>query len=106
MRKLIFVGFIVIGSVLGLALAIGASWGPRLVIMSFGALAGSVVGGALFGISRGIGKPRLRDEILRGLGTTSEDLVGNYWRDEGHPQFMKPPSPDSKPFGGSGGTTD
>jgi hypothetical protein len=32
--------------------------------------------------------------------------MDNYWRDEGNPQFMKPPSPDKKEFGGSGGMTD
>lgn len=106
MRKLIFVGFVAVGALLGLVLAASAAWGPRLVIMSFGALAGVAVGGALSGIGRKGSIPRPRDEALRGLGTTSEDLEDNYWRDEGHPQFMKPPSPDSRQFGGSGGALD
>lgn len=106
MRKLIFIGFIVLGTLLGLVLAASASWGARLVVMSFGALAGAAVGGAFSGIGKRGRAPELRDEALRGLGTTSEDLMDNYWRDEGHPQFMKPPSPDSKQFGGSGGMTD
>lgn len=33
MRKLIFIGFILVGAVLGLALAVKAPWGARLVIM-------------------------------------------------------------------------
>ncbi|MBI2752341.1 MAG: hypothetical protein HYX46_02335 [Betaproteobacteria bacterium] len=104
MRKLIFYGFIVAGMVLGLVLAASASWGPRIVVMLFGALAGTAIGGALSGIGRR--GPHVRDETLRGLGTTTEDLMDNYWRDEGHPQFMKPPSTDSKQFGGSGGIAD
>ncbi len=106
MRKVIFVGFVVVGALLGLALAAGAAWGPRFVIMSFGALAGAAVGGALSNIGRRGSIRWPKDEALRGLGTTSEDLEDNYWRDEGHPQFMKPPSPDSRQFGGSGGAPD
>jgi hypothetical protein len=108
MRKLIFIGFIVMGVVLGLVLAASASWGPRIVVMLFGALAGTAIGGALSGIGRrGRGRgPHVRDETLRGLGTTTGDLMDNYWRDEGQPQFMKPPSTDSKQFGGSGGIAD
>ena len=106
MRKLIFIGFVVVGTILGLLLAASASWGARLVVMSFGALAGAAVGGAFSGIGERGRAPQLGDRALRGLGTTSEDLMDNYWRDEGHPQFMKPPSPDNKQFGGSGGMTD
>lgn len=106
MRKLIFIGFIVVGIALGLVLAARASWGPRFVVMLFGALAGAAVGGAFSGIGKSGRGPRFRDETLRGLGTTTEDLMDNYWRDEGHPQFMKPASPDSKKFGGSGGIAD
>lgn len=106
MKKLLFIGFIAVGALLGLVLAAQASWGPRLVIMSFGALAGAAVGGAFSGLGWGGAKSWFRDETLRGLGTTSEDLMDNYWRDEGHPQFMKPPLPNSKQFGGSGGMMD
>lgn len=84
-------------------LAAGASWGPRLVVMFFGALGGAAVGGAFSGM-RKPGRPR--EDALRGLGTTDEDRLDNYWRDQGHPQFMKPPSPDSKQFGGSGAMND
>lgn len=106
MRKLVFIGFVVVGTLLGLVLAENVSWGARFVVMSFGALAGAAVGGAFSGLGRRGRVPQLRDGALRGLGTTSEDLMDNYWRDEGHPQFMKPPSPDKKEFGGSGGMTD
>ena len=28
------------------------------------------------------------------MGVTSEDLAANFWRDKGHPPFMKPPEAD------------
>jgi hypothetical protein len=31
------------------------------------------------------------------MGVTSEDLAANYWRDKGHPPFMKPPESDLNP---------
>ena len=106
MRKLISIGFIVAGSAVGLLSTLGDGWGLKLFLMCLGALVGGAAGGALSRIGRG-GRPmHPRDDTLRGLGTTSEDLMNNYWRDEGHPQFMKPPSPDSKEFGGTGGVAD
>jgi hypothetical protein len=106
MRKLIFVGFVVAGSAIGLLSTVGDGWGLKLFMMCLGALVGAAGGGALAGIGRGCRTTSRRDDTLRGLGTNSEDLMENYWRDEGHPQFMKPPSPDSKQFGGTGGMAD
>lgn len=106
MRKLIFVGFIVAGSAIGLLSALGERWALKGFMIGLGALVGATAGAVLSRIGQG-GRPiSRRDETLRGLGTTSEDLMDNYWRDEGHPQFMKPPSPDSKQFGGTGGMAD
>ena len=106
MRKFIFIGFVVAGSAVGLLSTLGDGWGLKLVMTCLGALSGAAFGGAL---SRGgrNDRPMLRrDDTLRGLGTTSEDLMDNYWRDEGHLQFMKPPSSDIKEFGGTGGIAD
>ena len=106
MRKLIFIGSIVAGSAVGLLATLGDGWGLKLFMMCLGALVGAAAGGALSRIGRG-GRPMPhRDDSLRGLGTTSEDLLDNYWRVEGHPKFMNPPSPDSKQFGGTGGMAD
>ena len=105
MRKLIFIGFVVAGSAVGLLSTVGDSWALKLLMICIGALVGTVAGGALSRMGRG-GLMFHRNETLRGLGTTSDDLMDNYWRDVGHPQFMKPPSPDSKPFGGTGGVAD
>jgi hypothetical protein len=106
MRRLIFVGSIVVGAAIGLLSTLGDDWGLKLLMVSLGALVGTAVGGGLSKIGRG-GSCALREgRALRGLGTTPEDLLDNYWRDEGHPQFMKPPSPDDKQFGGSGATSE
>jgi len=104
MVKLIF---IFTGSAVGLLSTLGDGWGLKLFMMCLGALVGAIAGGALSRIGRG-GRPmhHHQDDTLRGIGTTAEDLDDNYWRDEGHPQFMKPLSPDSKQFGGSGGAMD
>lgn len=106
MRKLIFIGFIVAGSAIGLLSTLGDGWSLKFFMMCGGALVGTAVGGGLLRIGRGESLVPRQDDTLRGLGTTPEDLVDNYWRDEGHPQFMKPPSPDNKQFGGSGGMAD
>ena len=106
MRKLIFIGFVVAGVAIGLLSAMGESWGLKLFMLALGGLVGATAGAALSRIAQG-GRPiSSRDDALRGLGATSEDLMENYWRDEGQPQFMKPPSPDSKQFGGTGGMAD
>lgn len=106
MRKLIFMGFIVAGAAIGLLSAVGEAWALKLFMMALGGLVGATAGAALSRIGQGGHPIPRRDDALRGLGTISEDLLDNYGRDEGHPRFMKPPSPDSKQFGGTGGMTD
>lgn len=106
MRKLIFIGFVVAGSSVGLLSTLGDGWGLKLFMTCLGALVGTAVGGALSRIGRRGRSSLYHEDTLHGLGTTSEDLMDNYWRDEGHPQFMKPPSPGSKEFGGTGGIAD
>ena len=106
MKKLIFIGLTLLGAAVGLLSTLGDGWSLKLFMMCFGVLVGATAGGAISRIGRGSRPMPHRDDILRGLGTTSEDLMVNYWRDEGHPQFMKQPSPDSKQFGGTGGIAD
>lgn len=106
MRKFVVIGFIVAGSAIGLLSALDERWALEGFMMGLGALVGAIAGTVLSKIGQD-GRPiSRRNDTLRGLGTTSEDLMDNYWRDEGHPQFMKPPSPDSKQFGGTGGMAD
>lgn len=91
MRKLIFIGFVALGALIGLLSAAKADWATRLVMMGVGVLFGAPIGGALTGISRKGRLPLEWDEThLPGMGTTPKDLAANYWRDKGHPPFMKP----------------
>lgn len=106
MRILMFIGFIVAGSAVGLLSCLGDDFGITLFMTCLGAFFGAILGRAISGIGRGRSPGKYPDDTLRGLGTTDDDLLDNYWRDENHPQFMKPASPDSKPFRGAGGTTD
>lgn len=91
MRKLIFIGFIALGALIGLIAARNGDWGTRLVMIGVGALFGAPIGGALASIGRKGRQPLEWDENpLPGMGTTPKDLAANYWRDKGHPPFMKP----------------
>ncbi|MEF8716995.1 MAG: hypothetical protein V5B35_06500 [Candidatus Accumulibacter necessarius] len=90
MRKLIFMVFIALGALIGLISATNSDWGTRLVMMGVGALFGAPIGGALASIGRK-GRPlEWEENPLPGMGTTPKDLAANYWRDKGHPPFMKP----------------
>lgn len=95
MRKAVFLSFLLLGIGAGYQSASEGGWGLRTVMMAVGALFGGAVGG---GLSQ-IGKRQTRDrhwrteeeiEPIPGMGTSSRDMAANYWRDEGHPPFMKP----------------
>jgi len=100
MRRAIFIGLIVLGATVGLSSALDGDWGLRIVMTLFGALVGTAIGGALSRIGSGRRSIRFVERAIPGLGTSSEDLAANYWRDKGHPPFMKPSSaePDRHMF--------
>ena len=52
MRKPIFIGFIVLGALVGLVSAGYSDWGTRFVMMGVGALFGAPIGGALASMDR------------------------------------------------------
>ena len=87
-RKLLFIASIAIGGFAGLLSSIDDEWMTQVVMIGFGALVGTAIGGALTG--RGNGSRR-RLEVDGGEPTTwADELVENFWRDRGHPPFMKP----------------
>jgi len=90
MRKLILIGFIVIGALVGLLSATKEDWPTRVVMMAVGVLFALPIGIVLARIGKK-GRPLDWDEQpLPGNSTSSKDLAANYWRDEGHPPFAKP----------------
>ena len=89
MRRAIFLGFILLGSVVGLLASRPEEWSIRIVVMLLAAMVGVAIGGALsrVGGQRPVGAV---SDALPGDGTTSKDLAANFWRDRGHAPFMKP----------------
>ena len=95
MRKLIFMSFIVLGAAVGLVTSLHDDWNVKVVMMTIGAVIGTVLGGALTATGRGSQSPQtFESDESYGQGTTAKDRDRNYWRDRGHPPFMKPSSAD------------
>jgi hypothetical protein len=91
MRKLIFIGFIALGALIGLLSAAKDDWATRAVMMGIGAIFGAPIGAALASIGMKRSPLKWEKDEIPGMGVTSEDLAANYWRDKGYPPFMKPP---------------
>lgn len=97
MRKLIFIGIVAVGALVGLLSAANDDWATRTVLGAVGALFGAAIGGALTRLGRSEKALAWESDAIPGMGMTSEDLAANFWRDKGHPPFMKPPEADSDP---------
>lgn len=94
MRKLSFVGIVAAGALVGLLSAADDDWATKIVLISVGALFGSACGGAITRLGMSKAPLPWQNDAIPGMGVTSEDLAANYWRDRGHPPFMKPPEAD------------
>ncbi|MDO8942669.1 MAG: hypothetical protein Q7U75_05765 [Desulfobacterales bacterium] len=81
MRKLFFVGIVTMGALVGGLTAVDGESGLRAVMALFGAIVGAAIGGAILKV----GLHPLKKREIPGIGTTSEDLSANYWRDRGNP---------------------
>lgn len=97
MRKLIFFGIVAVGALVGLLSGANDDWATRSVLSAVGALFGAAIGGAVARLDRSKKALRWDSDPIPGMGVTSEDLAANFWRDKGHPPFMKPPEADSDP---------
>ena len=95
MRMLAFLVLVLVGALAGWAAGQDEAQATRLVLAAVGALVGAAIGGALFKIGRGQASRSLTGNPIPGSGVTSEDLAANFWRDKGHPPFMKPPEGES-----------
>ncbi|MFT3815747.1 MAG: hypothetical protein QM740_20665 [Acidovorax sp.] len=99
MRKVIFLLFLLLGIGVGYLPARNDDWGLRIVMMAVGALFGGAIGGALSQIGKRDLKTRqwrTEEEIepIPGGGSSGRDLAVNFWRDQGHQPFTKPPRPE------------
>ncbi len=94
MRMLAFLVLVLAGALAGWAIWQDEALATRLVLAAVSPLVGAAVGGALLKIGRGQVSRSLTANPIPGSGVTSEDLAANYWRDKGHPPFMKPPEGD------------
>ena len=84
MRKIILIGFIVLGVALGLFSAMTESIGVQIVMGSVGVVAGAAIGGGLAGIGRRRQRGRTQnDEEPTALDRAQEEQVKNYWLDRG-----------------------
>lgn len=91
MRKLIFFVFVLLGATAGAMTALNDGVGVMLVMAGIGAVVGAALGGAISGVGAHL---RFREgsdpDASFGQGTSAKDRDRNYWRDRGHPPFMKP----------------
>lgn len=90
MRKLIFIGFIGLGALIGWISVMNSDWGTRLVMMGVGVLFAAPIGGALACIGKNGRSLGWGERELPSDGTSSKDMAANYWCDEGHSPFAKP----------------
>lgn len=91
MRKSILFACIAIGGMAGLLVAAYDTWSVRAVMMSIGCVAGAAIGGAIGRLRTGVGARRHEAlDATFGMGSGPDDRERNYWRDGGHPPFMRP----------------
>jgi hypothetical protein len=95
LRLTLFLATVVVGAIAGYATSSGEDGATRLVLAGIGSLIGAAIGGAVLKLGGTKGPKTSTGSPIPGSGVTSEDLAANYWRDKGHPPFMKPPDGDA-----------
>jgi len=98
MRRLIIIMFAAFGAAAGAAIAIDDGWGVRIGLALIGATVGLVLGSAASGTKTQV--TRHEPEESNAFLAMAEERDRDYWRDKGHPPFMKPPEahPDQHMF--------
>ena len=81
MRKVVFIGFMVLGAALGLFSAIGESVGVQAVMAAVGGVAGVAIGGALSRVGRHHRATSVAPMV--DVPDATDDRVSNYWLDHG-----------------------
>lgn len=103
MRRIIAFAILALGALAGLLSAAEDNWGTRIVMIGVGLLFTGPVAGVVGAAGRRRRRRREMDwsfEPMTSDGTSTRDLAANYWRDQGHAPFTKPPSgpPDKHQF--------
>jgi hypothetical protein len=93
-RLALFLAIVVAGAIAGFVTGSGEDTATRLVLAGIGSLIGAAIGGVILKLGGIKGPNSSRGSPIPGSGVTSEDLAANFWRDKGHPPFMKPPEGD------------
>lgn len=83
MRKTLFVIFILLGSAVGVFVALNESNGLKIVLGSIGAVTGAAVGGALVGIGRRRQRSMDHFDGTDGFTAAQDEQARNYWLDRG-----------------------
>ena len=94
LRLALFLAIVAAGAIAGFATGSGEDSATRLVLAGVGALIGAAIGGAVLKLGGIKVSNTSTGGAIPGSGVTSEDLAANYWRDKGHPPFMKLPEGD------------
>jgi hypothetical protein len=88
---LIFFGIVVIGALVGLLSAANDDWATRAVMASVGVLFAAPIAAAFTKWPKAKLSLEAWDESSEiGAVASPKALAANYWRDKGHPPFMKP----------------
>jgi hypothetical protein len=98
MRQFAFWSLTFLGAALGALIAYDDGWGVLAGMTLIGGVVGLVVGGVITGI--GSRRRGHNDDGSESHRLASEERDRNFWRDRGHPPFMKPPDahPDHRMF--------
>lgn len=89
MRRVVFLGFILLGVVAGSIWGLNESWSTTLVLVGVCVLFAGAIGGALASIGRPH-KPHSPMEAADRSQCSAKDMAVNHWRDEGHAPFCNP----------------